>query len=356
VSKVNWTGRISPDNRRGSVGAPPPVFWWYFKVYAKYGGEVVHSEGPSGMTGAQGNARILMLGQQYGTEYVVCGTYLGGYGGKSTYCTYDGGVTTKYGEPPAFPPVPTSPPVPIIPLFFNTPRVPYRPFFGPATLNPFTPIFPGYRTRVSWVAPSPRPFFVFGARRVEWLGSRLGQNACNDLNNAVASAKASRNGLQQNLSAVNNAYNQAVQAGNQEAIADLYATKLGIQADLAKLDADIVALEAQAKAACAPPPPSTGCTSDADCGPAGFKCVDGNCVPWDCFKDSDCGAGLKCDGKGKCIPATTTASVGGGGIWLLAAAAAAAIFFAIKPPKLPKTAAGRLQENRRRRRRQAAAA
>jgi Cys-rich repeat protein len=345
VSKVNWTAPMK--ERRGVVGQPPaPVFWWYIKVYVRSGGAVTYQEGPTGMTLAQGLDRVKVLGQIYGMDHVVCGTYLGGYGGKSTYCSLDGGLTTTYGQPPPFPPAP-APNVPLAPLFpfiFRTPVVPFRPQFGPFQVAP-TPIFQGYRTRVTWVGPSRS--FVFGPN------GRLGQDACNDLNNAVASAKASRNGLQQNLSAVNNAYNQAVAAGNQEAQADLYATKLGIQADIAKISADIVALEAQAKVACAPPPPSTGCSSDADCGAAGFKCVNGNCVPWDCFKDSDCPAGQRCDGQGHCIPipASKASSSGAGGLFLLALGAAAAIFMGLKPPTLPKTAAGRLQENRRKRRR-----
>lgn len=357
MSKIKWT---APMQRVGLGQPPSAVYWWTFKVYAKFsGGDVVYAEGPIAHNQSQGLSRVLTLGQLYGSDYVVCGTYAGGYGGSSTYCTYDGGLSTKYGAPPSFPPLPSSPPLPAPPFPIYTAR--FAPFLGPITLAPFNTISPGFRTRVTWVAPS--PVFLFGSRggKPQWMGAprrgRLG-DACSDLNNAVASAKASRNGLQQNLNQVNQAYNEAVAANNQEAIAELYATKQGIQADIADISAKITALEAQAQAACAPPP-STGCKVDDDCGPAGFKCVNGNCVPWDCFKDSDCPAGQRCDGKGNCIPALSasgTGGIGAGGIALLAAAAAAAIFIGMKAPALPKHPGRQLQQNRRRhhRRRRAA--
>lgn len=363
MRKVNWAAPMKPQ--RGVVGAPPPVFWWTFKVYAKLtGGNVVYNEGPQGHTLSQGLARLLALGQLYGTNYVVCGTYLGGYGGSSTYCTYDGGLSTKYGSPPVFP---SAPPVPAATPFFpiltrRVPVVPYSPFFGPVAPAPF-PIFQGYRTtRITWVSPSPMRFLFGPKRKPNWVGRRPGGlgDACSDLNNAVASAKAARAGLAQSLSAVNNAYNNAVQSGDQNAIADLYATKQGIQADIAEADAKIVAYEAQAKAACAPPNPQPQCQNDhPDCGAAGFICVNGDCVPG-CRNDGDCSSESRCvNGYCEKKPATSSSGSSGlGGLLLLAAGAAAAIFIGLKPPALPKTAAGRLQQNRRRRgrpRRRAAA-
>lgn len=351
MSKVNWTAPMK--TRPGVVGQPPSqVFWWTISVYSKFGGgAVTYNEGPSGMTLAQGLNRVRVLGQIYGAEYVVCGTYLGGYGGRSTYCTLDGGVSTQYGQPPPFSPLPA-----VFPQFapqYSVPRVRYTPFFGPLTVSP---LFSGggirtFRTRVSWVGPiagrgdgkvgfgydEGTPVWQPGLSEEEkksyfpWMQySDATKNLQLAINETLKKNGCSQIGTDGKLGPNTcSAAKRAVELGGPAEI-------VGPPNTCQSYGVVPVCGVTQPT-----PPPPPECSNDKPC-PTGFTCVQGKCaiIP-----------------TTPAPPSASTSSSGSGGLALLAAGAAAAIFFAfMKPPKLPKTAAGRLQENRRRKRRRRRAA
>lgn len=170
-----------------------------------------------------------------------------------------------------------------------------------------------------------RPQQVAG--HVEWLGAVKDPQACEAWKQQLVARKSVKASLSQNLVAINSAIQNATQAGMDTT--DLQATRMGLLADLAKTEADIVNIEANIKDACQEVfvPPTC---PQVPCGP-NEDCVDGKCVP-KCdigyVRDPVTGACVKAGGGGG-------GSGGGGGgsvigILLLAAAALGGIFLAAR--------------------------
>lgn len=399
MSQVSWKTPMKKGHLgRPGLGQPYNVESWSYTVRAKFSNEVVYAQASSGwLTHEQGVNQLLSLGATYGSNYVVCGTYkpvYQYYGVGTTYCTYDGGASYQVGA--AVPPPPA--PVPLAPIPFYT-----RSSIFPITESPFVIPF-GSSTRITWTTRSTTPFRpIFGSRRVQWKGGRLGQpdlhdtttfkscyNMCGqkctaqqDLNNpnnqaifdACAAAcdstcllqAALAQGNPQNVSALQNQVNAALKTqdicpigadgklGPTTCDAAIYVQtyidgSVAVPAQCGSIDQTKSVFNPNCKTNT--PGPTPGCTDAAGCS-ATQDCVNGKCV-------DKCPPNYTRNAAGECtanpaVSSTSSTGLGGIGALALAGLALGAFAFFGKPPKnLPKPA-NRLQANPKRRRRRRAA-